>query len=537
MKYLFLLIALAAAYSTRSQPSAAPKLVVGIVVDQMRFDYLYKYYSKYRNDGFKRLLREGYNCRNTHYNYAPTYTGPGHASIYTGTTPSVHGITGNNWFDKGEGKVVYCSGDETAETIGTTGNAGKMSAKRMMSSTVTDELKLSNQNSKVIGIALKDRGGILPAGHAADAAYWYDENSNKWISSSYYLKELPPWVVDFNNLKKAEQYSNVGWPLYLNQINNYSESGPDSSLFEETNLDGRTTFPHRFTPAKIKSTPFGNSLTTDFAIECLKKENMGKGNQTDFLAISYSSTDYIGHSYGPQSVEVQDCYLRLDSSLGALINFLDSWVGKKNVLIFLTADHAAAQVPRYLKESKIPASNFEEKKFKNYLQEITQRIYGDSLILSIENQHVVLNEKKIAGLYNGTADFYELTKAIAERLCPYVLNYPGINRAWSRQQLLYSDLSDPLFEAAKLGFYNNRSGHIAYSMEPAWIEHGPKGTTHGSAYDYDTHVPLLFYGGRIKKGELYKLVSITDIAPTVSQLLNISNPNACTGKPIQEVLK
>src|ERR1035437_5761903 len=317
--------------------NAQPKLVVGIVVDQMRYDYIQKYWNKFGDEGFKRLVNEGMFCKNVHYNYVPTFTGPGHASIYTGTTPATNGIVSNNWIDKDNKKGIYCAEDKSVNTVGSSSSAGQMSPKNLISSTVGEELKkYSDGKSKVIGIALKDRGAILPAGHNANAAYWYDGSNGNWITSTYYIKELPQWVNDFNKKESAKKYLSQVWTTSL-LIEQYTESDMDDNNCEEL-FKGKEKpiFPYDLPTLMkdngglglIKSTPFGNSLTKDFAIETIKNENLGKGNADDFLSVSFSSTDYIGHQFGPQSVEVEDCYIRLDKDIAGLLKFLDEWVGK-----------------------------------------------------------------------------------------------------------------------------------------------------------------------------------------------------------------
>lgn len=317
-----------------------PKLVVGIVVDQMRYDYLTRFERHYGENGFRRFLDKGFNCKNNHFNYAPTSTGPGHASVYTGTTPGTHGIIGNNWYDKTTDREVYCAGDEAYVSIGTTGDAGQMSPHRMAVTTLPDELRMHTQHKgKTIAIALKDRGAVLPGGHTANAAYWFfGGNEGKWITSSFYMDALPQWVTDFNNSGTASSYKKAWTPL--KKLEEYTESGSDDNGFEGL-LDGETTptFPHNSMAMLdkegnydlIKATPFGNSITTDFSLAALEHEDLGQDAITDFLAISFSSTDYVGHQYGVNSKEVEDTYIRLDRDLARLFEALDAKVGRMSI--------------------------------------------------------------------------------------------------------------------------------------------------------------------------------------------------------------
>ena len=303
-----------------------PKLVVGVVVDQMRYDFLYRYYDRLSENGLKRLINGGVNCLNNHYNYTPTNTGPGHATIYAGSPPAINGIAGNDWYDRAQGKNVYCTEDKTVEGVGSTGDAGMMSPRNLKVTSITDMVKLASGNkSKIIGIALKDRGAILPAGHSADAAYWFESANGTFSTSTYYMAKLPKWVDDFNKLNYSEKYLNSTWET-LYPINTYYQSDIDDQPFENP-LKGevKPIFPHKYTAGSkakyenIRTSPYGNTITADFAIAAIKGEQLGKHEVTDFLAVSFSSTDYIGHSFGPNSIESEDAYLRLDKDFENLL--------------------------------------------------------------------------------------------------------------------------------------------------------------------------------------------------------------------------
>lgn len=519
----------------KTVPPASPKLVVGIVVDQMRYDYIYRYWDKFGNDGFKRLVKEGFFCRNTHYNYVPTYTGPGHASVYTGTTPSVNGIAGNVWYSRDEKRFVYCSEDKTVQSVGSANSAGQMSPRNLITTTMGDQLRLaSNMKSKVIGIALKDRGAILPAGHSANAGYWFDDESGNWISSTHYMKELPSWMKDFNGKKHYDAYLNQQWNTLL-PIAQYTESLADNNRYESSGHDSvGPVFPYNLPELKrksgigvIRNTPFGNSFTKDVSIEAIKGENLGKGPATDFLCISFSSTDYIGHLYGPQSVEVEDCYLRLDRDIAEFLKFLDTWAGKNNVLLFLTADHAACDVSSYLLDLKIPAGYAYFKSDADSLKKYFSRTYGDSLVLAYTNQQIYLNHKTILERNLNKA-------AIEDFISSYFSSKPGIARVITASTMSNCSFNDAPESLVQKGYHQKRSGDVMLVFEPGWVEYGKTGCTHGSPYPYDTHVPLFFYGWNISPGSSAAEVDITDIAATVSMLLNIQAPNGCTGKVIPD---
>ncbi|MGB5553400.1 MAG: alkaline phosphatase PafA [Flavobacteriaceae bacterium] len=517
-----------------------PKLVVGIVVDQMRYDYITRFWNHYNDDGFKRLVNDGFNCKNNHFNYAPTSTGPGHASVYTGTTPSIHGIIGNDWYDKASSKSVYCVADSTYTSVGTLSDAGKMSPHRMNVTTITDQLRLHTQmRGKTIAIALKDRGAVLPGGHTANAAYWFHgENEGKWITSSFYRSDLPTWVSEFNASNKIEQYKK-SWTT-LKDINSYLESGLDNNIYEGL-FEGETmpTFPHNLvqlwdTNGKydmLKATPYGNSLTTDFALAALEGEALGEDLITDFLAISYSSTDYVGHKYGVNSKEVQDVYLRLDEDLKRLFSALDKKVGKDEYTVFLTADHAAIDVPAYLKDQKIPAGYFNDEEMTAKLNEFLNYKFGTvDLIKDISNYQLFFDHDIIKNLDMEVAEVQEL---LAEEL----LTYENIERVHTANQMWQNEYTEGIPYILQNGFNQKRSGDVLFVLSPAFIKYSNTGSTHGSPYIYDTHSPLLFYGKGIKNGSTVKRTEIPDIAPTIASLLGIAFPNGTTGKPLAEVLE
>ncbi|WP_291966590.1 alkaline phosphatase PafA [Maribacter sp.] len=517
-----------------------PKLVVGIVVDQMRYDYLTRFYDHFGNDGFKRLVEQGFNCKNNHFNYAPTSTGPGHTSVYTGTTPAVHGIIGNNWYDKEIDASVYCASDDTYTSVGTTADAGKMSPHRMGVTTITDEVRLNSQmKGKTIAIALKDRGAVLPGGHTANAAYWFHgADEGKWITSSYYMAQLPKWVNDFNSSGTAQSYKKV-WNT-LKDIREYKESGIDNNFFEgKFEGETSTSFPHN--PAElldksksfdiIKATPYGNSLTADFAIEALKQEDLGKDDVTDFLAVSFSSTDYVGHMFGVNSKEIQDTYLRLDADLARLFKALDKQVGEGEYTLFLTADHGAVEVPTYLKSEKIPSGYVNAAENKKSLSEFLQYKYGtEDIIKNYSNDQIFLDHKIVKNLDLSLED-------VQIEIAQEVLGYEAIDRVYTASQMWSNNYTYGIPYILQNGYNQKRSGDVLVVLKPGFISYGTTGSTHGSPQIYDTHAPLLFYGKGVKSGATVNRTEIPDIAPTISALLGISFPNGTTGKPITEALK
>ena len=517
-----------------------PKLVVGIVVDQMRYDYLTRFYTKYGEGGFKRMMREGFNCKNNHFNYVPTYTGPGHASIYTGTTPKYHGIIGNNWYDKALKKMIYCAEDTRVKAVGTPSEAERMSPRRMETTTFADENRIFTQlKGKTIGISIKDRGAIIPAGHTANAAYWFrGKKEGHFISSTYYMEALPQWVQDFNSSNTVEGYLKEWQSLY--DMATYVESGADLNAFER-GFKGKTTatIPYNLKAlAKhnegfdiLKSSPFGNSIVTDFAIAAIEEEQLGKDASTDVLAISFSSTDYIGHNFGVNSKEIQDTYLRLDKDLERLFKALDTKVGQGQYTVFLTADHGAIHVPAYLSTHQIPSGYLDAKARKTAFLNFLKTTYGTVDILeNISNNQVFLNHAKIKALG------LEL-EAVQNAILNEQLKYAHVSKAYTAKTMASAAFTEGIEALLQKGYHQKRSGDVLLVNAPAYIRYPKKGSTHGSGLNYDTHVPLLFFGNGISKGSTYKKTEITDIAPTISALLGISFPNFTTGQPLEFILK
>ncbi len=527
--------------SAPNQVADKPKLVIGIVVDQMRYDYLYRYKSKFGNGGFNRLLNGGFNVHQCHYNYVPTETAPGHASIYTGTTPSTHGIISNEWYDRKLNISHSSVEDSLYKTVGAN-VGGARSPKRLKTTTVTDELKLfSNFRSRIYGIALKDRAAILPAGHTANGAFWFDGATSGFVSSTYYYAngKLPEWAVKFNRDSLATKFLNEGWKL-SDAHDHYTESTPDSSPRYETPMgaDSDYIFDYDFSLEKnasiIAKTQWGNRLTKEFAIALLEGEKLGRGNETDFLCISFSSTDIIGHQFGINSVELEECYKKLDGDLTNFFNYIDITYGLNNVLIFLSADHGAANNPVFLNDNKLPGEIIVETNETNDLKEGVKKLLNDAsakepLLLDLSGHQFYFNQSAIKNR-NINAD------SLSEAVAAYLNTLPQVFIALPRKKLLQENYIDGTRRMMQNGFYYKESGDVMFCLNPATFQWFAKtGTTHGSPHDYDTHVPLLFYGWGIKKGETFEKVNITDIAPTVSSLLKISNPSGCNGKPIKDV--
>lgn len=525
--------------STSNSGVSRPKLVVGIVVDQMRWDYLYRYNDRYAsNGGFKRMLNQGFSCENTYIPYTPTITACGHTCIFTGSVPALHGITGNAWWDNETMRSVYCAEDKSSKTVGASGSAGEMSPKNMLVTSICDELRLAtNFRSKVIGVAIKDRGSILPAGHTANAAYWYDGGSGKFISSTFYMNDLPQWVKDFNDKKLPNKYFEQGWNT-LYPIESYVQSTADEKPYEGKSFGSdQKKFPYDLKKyidknfGAISSTPYGNTLTAEMAKAAVNAEHLGADAITDFLTVSFSSTDYVGHSYGPNSIEAEDTYLRLDKELGDLFQFLDTKVGKGQYLVFLSADHGVAHVPGFSRENKLPGDTTDDRRWNQEMSRGLKEKFGaEKLITSTYNYQISLNHNLMDSLKIDQ-------EAVKKWLIDYLTKQPGIARAFALNTLSSTTLNSKVKDMIANGYYPRRSGDIQLVLQPGYIDGGATGTTHGAWNPYDSHIPLLFYGWNIKPGKTNRETYMTDIAPTVAGLLRIQMPSGTVGKVIEEVGK
>lgn len=532
------------AFAVSAQSTPKPKLVVGIVVDQMCYEYLYRYQSKFSKDGFVKLMNKGTHCRNTQYTYVPTYTGPGHASVYTGTTPSNHGIVANEWYHRQLKKEVNCVSDTTMLPIGSDYAGGKCSPQNLKANTITDQLKLTYPNSKVISVSIKDRSAILPGGHLSDGSYWYDYKTGGFLTSSYFKKELPRWIVDFNARKSVDAYMEQTWKPMLD-ISQYTESGPDDTPYEHL-LPGKTTptFPYDLKAmSALKSkyelftiTPFANTYLADFAIAALKNENLGKGKESDFLCISFSTPDILGHSFGPYAVEMEDMYIRLDLEIAKIIKELESTVGKNNFVFFITADHAVSPVPQFLVDKQMPGGYIYGKPLIEALKTKITEKFGADFITAHDNNNVYFDRELIK---SKNIDLRAAQDFVKEE----IRYWNGVKRVFTMYDLEEAGADNEWKDMVRRGYRFEESGDVIYLMEPGYLPayssdaKAHKGTSHGSSFNYDTHVPLIWYGANIPKKEIIRRVNITDITATLVPILHLQKPNATTGEPILEIFE
>lgn len=550
MRSLLTALGLASAALLQAQAprtwTAPPKLVVGIVVDQMRVDYLYRYWDNFGEGGFRRLVNEGSFQRDAHYDYAPTHTGPGHASIYTGTTPMHHGIVANDMFVRGTGAGLYCVQDDRMHGVGGSGPKGQRSPGNLLSTTLADELeRRTDGRSKTIGVAMKDRSSILPVGRTGDAAYWFFEDvEGRFATSSWYMSELPRWLQEFNARKLALAYLKEKWVPLL-PLDRYHQALPDDNAYEEPLIGAATPtlpldVPALFAAdsnktALIRWLPGSNTLVTDLALAALKGEGLGLDAVTDLLAVSYGATDEIGHELGPRALEVEDMYVRLDRELERLFKVLDAQVGKGEYTVFLTADHAAADVPAYIKDLKGSAGYVDMPALVASVNAtLAERFGPGTWVRKRIKEQLFLSDSLIA--------VNRLDRAVVQRAAAdALLQRPDIADVLTASDMARTTYPTGIRSLVQRGFMPQRSGDICFVLRPGHLASWPgmplKGTEHGSPWNYDTQVPVIFMGRGVVPGEVVRRTSITDIAPTVCAIVGMSMPDAASGAVVPEVVR
>ncbi len=526
-----------------------PKLVLQITVDQFRGDLPTRFLDRLGEGGLRYLIENGTYYSNAHYRHANTETAVGHATLFTGADPSRHGLVANSWIDPTTGESVYNTEDDRYHLIGKEPKPHEgVSPHNLLSSTIGDELIISNAGqSRVFSVSVKDRGAIIPGGHTGKA-FWYSKSSGKFVTSTYYYDEYPDWVKTWNNFKLADQYRGKTWNL-LNDRSTYFAKDIDDRPFEADFKPFGRTFPHQYGDDKylylrLSLSPVGDELTLDFTKSLIKNEHIGQGDNVDFLAVSFSSTDYVGHLFGPSSLETEDNILRLDRILAELFEFVDNEVGLENTLIVLSADHGAPEAPEYMTELGMEAGRFDFTYFKEQgpLNEVLKKRFGrDDLIASHSHPYLYLNLQSIA---EASLNIDVVESFIAAE----VMKIPGIAYAQTRSDLLAGRISNsPLQIQIRRNFHPERSGNIHLIQEQYWFLHstdeaqkmGLEGIAaiHGSPWTYDTYVPIFFAGNGITAQTITRRVSPTDIAPTIANYLKIKFPSGSIGNPLKEVLK
>ena len=536
---IFTLFSLQSFSQRRSRiPSEKPKLVIGIVIDGMRYDYIYRYWNNFKDNGFKKLINEGTFCKNANYNYLFTQSSVGYATISTGAMPSSHGIIANKLYQRSNGKLISCTLDKQVHCIGSDCDNGSMSPKNLLTSTLADELNLSNNHkSKIISISMNANDAILSGGHTANAAYWFDKKNGNWVTSSFYMDSLPTWVVDFNKKKIPNIYLDRQWNPIL-PVEQYTE-GDTQGNSQRIGFYKKSGFPYDLLKLKkksknyeiLKNTPFGDTYTKDFAIATILNEKLGKDNYPDILTVGFSATENISNECGPNSIELEDAYIRLDREIAHFLSFIEDNIGKNNVLIFLTSDHGTSYAPQTLINNKIPAGYFDSDRALLLLRTYMNAVYGSgNWIKAYYDKSIYLDRNLIEDSQLSLQD-------VQTKVAQFLIQFSGVANTITATTLENTDFSKGIFKKMQNSFNQERSGDVIINLEPAWIEKGNYVAQSNSPYNYDTHVPLIWYGWKIKRSTLNRNVLINDIAPTIANFLNIAQPNACSGNVINDITK
>lgn len=530
MKKFFILLLLPFALLAKNPEK--PKLIVYISVDQMRADYLERYI-QYYTGGLKRLHDQGIDFVNADLNYATSETGPGHATLGTGSYPKHSGIVSNDWIDNATMKEVYCVADSTAGKVD--GIGGGFSAKNLLVTGLGDWVKKASPKSKVIGISNKDRAAILMSGKHPNYAFWYDKEKDAMVTSDYYTTSLPKWVKDFNAQGWSEKNVPAVWTKILPEAE-YDKIGPDEFI-SEPQTNGSSAFPHAFTVGKksteITGTPWGDKLLVEFSLDAIRNEKLGKRNVVDLLCVSFSSCDYVGHGYGPDSHEMMDYLVQFDRTLGMFFNEIEKIVGKNGYIVALSADHAGCPLPEFNAEKRgKDAIRF------NYKEEVKPTM--DSLAQQVKaelktDDDILLKHNFIN--YSRALALGEDSSAIESRISFGILSSKIFSEIYFRRELMNNEPSNKLFmQKYRNSFYSPRCKDFQLRIrENCIISSRKTGTTHGSPYPYDTHIPIVFWWNNAKPERVYREVHSIDISPTLAHFFGFAFPATVDGVVLKEI--
>lgn len=515
----FLLTTLAFAADPVAAPPKKPKLILAIVVDQFRYDYIVRFRQDY-TAGLKRLLDDGAIFDDAHHISFPTVTALGHSTFLSGATPSQSGIVGNEWFERETKTQVTSVSDPTTTLVGGIPGAPGSSPHRLLVSTVGDEIKISGQKSKVIGISIKDRSAILPVGHMADAAYWFDGDSNHWTTSSYYMKELPKWVEAVNDDGPQRRAFGATWyPV---------DSKPEDKSVKPfcTMVAGRDDLRYC---GSLEASPWGNELIAELAIKAIPAEQMGQHDGTDLLAVSFSSNDYVGHAVGPDAPEIKDISIRTDRLIGKLIEEAEKSAGAGNVVVVLTADHGVSPVPEVNTDRKMPGGRLDDLRLASAMSSALSAKYGEGKwLINAVGSSPYLNLDLIAAKKLNVAEVEE-TAADAAR------KFPHIYRVLTKTQITHGQMAlDAPGTMIMNGYLASRAPDLVIIQDPFYL-FGATGTSHGTPFNYDSHVPVIFMGNGIRSGHYYNRIAVNDIAPTLSAIAGALEPSGSQGRVLSEI--
>jgi predicted AlkP superfamily pyrophosphatase or phosphodiesterase len=498
-------------------PVKTPKLVLAVVVDQFRYDYLTRFRKEY-HAGFERLLQHGAVFTDAHHIAVPTVTAIGHSTFLSGATPSMSGIAGNEWYDRQSGHSVTSVSDDSATMVGGLPGKAGSSPNRLLVSTVGDELKMHGETSRVIGISIKDRSAILPAGHMADGAYWFDPASDHWVTSSYYRAELPEWVKQMNDEHPAQKYASAVW----RPVDAKDSAKPFCSMSNESGVP---------VCRSLEATPWANDMIEEMAERAITAEKLGQREDTDILTVSFSANDYVGHAKGPDAPEVRDISIRTDRVIGKLLDFVDKHVGAGNTVFVMTADHGVAPLPEVNNARKMPGGRLSNASLAPAVQDALTDKYGPGKwVVAAPTAMLYLNDDLIRSK--------KLNKAEVEQVAADTLMaLPHAFRVYTGEQLMKNQVvQDSITRYVSNGFFPQRSADIIFLVDPFYLFEA-SGTSHGTAFNYDTHVPIIFMGPGIKPGSYAEPVAVNDIAPTLANILGVQFPSGSVGRVLTEMLQ
>lgn len=524
------------ANAQRRIPPQKPKLIVQITIENFRYDFLTRYWDKIGDKGFKELSLYGAVCKNAQLNYLYTQSAPGIASISTGATPAAHGIIADKWYDQLTNTETDCVFDNRERTIGS--RDGQFSPRKLVATTIADELKSVDFDSKVFSISLNNYAAILSAGHIADGVFWFDDSTGEFVTTSFYTDRLPDWVKQFNSKKNADLYLNKKWETTL-PLDKYTESLADLNEYE-IGFRGRTNFPYELLiyssrPNRyeiLRSTPYGNSLVKDLAILAIANENLGRDNHPDILSLTFSATENIGKKFGTMSIEMEDAYIKLDKEIEFLINYLDDEIGRENVLFILTSNNGSAHSPKYLTDHKIPAGQFKYAQCVSLLKSYLNALYGEGDWVKYYRKHqIYLNHQLIESSKLQLAE-------VQQKAAELIIQMSGVANVITSTTLQTTSFTEPILRRMQNSYSQKLSGDLLINLQAGWVEQSVDDVSlHNSGYNYDTHIPLIWYGWKIERQNIADNIDVEDIAATLANILNISQPTMCSGKIIKQLCK
>lgn len=507
-----------------------PRLVVNIVVSQMRYDYLLRFADNFGEKGFHTLVREGALCTRASYDYSLTRTGSGLATVATGANPAVHGVVGERWFNYTTGEAVELAGDKKAYTVGSDEYDGQYSPRGLIAGTVGDQLKAASKDSKVVSVALDPVSAVVMGGHTADAVYWLNAKNGKWVTSNYYASGLPKWVEKFNDDNLIVGYSSMKWdisrPLRAYHNEEYTDIAVDSTKGISFDFLTRKKYDY----GRLSTSPAGNTMVKDFAVQAIIYEGLGNDDGApDILNVVFDASRYIGEKYGTGSIELEDSYYRLDEDIAALLAFLDTQVGRNGLLVVLTSDHGASEPVRA--KSRTPSGLFDNGQFAAIISGFLGAQLGPGdWLLKFENRQIYLNRSLIYQKGHNLED-------IQNRVANFAIQFSGVSQALTSTALQNGHFTGGVLGRMQNSYFPRNSGDVMINLMPGWIEYTEgRLSDSGSPYNYDTHVPLIFYGGVVGNTDVERDVNLTDVAPTVADILGVASPSAATGTPIADIL-